>query len=108
MATSTPGGTAAPASPGGIGSRLVIMMAVATGVAVANNYYVQPLLEAIRRSFHTGTGETGLIVTAAQIGYAAGLVFLLPLGDLLERRRLVVVMSLICAGGLVAYSFAPS
>lgn len=96
------------AQPPGLARRLVVMMAVATGVAVANNYYVQPLLEAIRRSFHTGTGETGLIVTAAQIGYAAGLVFLLPLGDLLERRRLVVVMSLICAGGLVAYSFAPS
>jgi predicted MFS family arabinose efflux permease len=83
------------------------MMAIATGVAVANNYYVQPLLEAIRRSFHTGPATAGLIVTAAQIGYAAGLVFLLPLGDLLERRRLVVAMSLVCAGGLVAYSFAP-
>lgn len=74
---------------------------------MANGYYAQPLLAAIRHSFHTSAGETGLIVTASQIGYAAGLVFLLPLGDLLERRRLVVVMSLVTAAGLVGAAFSP-
>ncbi len=94
-------------APPGLARRLVLVLAVATGVAVANNYYAQPLLEAIRRSFHSGPGEAGLVVTAAQIGYAVGLIFLLPLGDLIERRRLAVVMSLVCAGGLLAYAAAP-
>jgi predicted MFS family arabinose efflux permease len=80
---------------------------VATGVAVANNYYAQPLLATIRASFHAGSGVAGLIVTASQIGYAAGLVFLLPLGDILERRKLVVVMSLVCAAGLVGVAASP-
>jgi predicted MFS family arabinose efflux permease len=91
----------------GIPPRLVILLAVAIGVAVANNYYSQPLLAAIRGTFHTSAGEAGLIVTASQIGYAAGLIFLLPLGDLLERRRLVVVMSLVCAVGLLGAAASP-
>ena len=80
---------------------------MATGVAVANNYYAQPLLATIRASFHAGSGVAGLIVTASQIGYAVGLVFVLPLGDILERRKLVVVMSLLCAAGLVGAAASP-
>jgi predicted MFS family arabinose efflux permease len=87
--------------------RLVLTLAVATGVAVANNYYAQPLLATIRQTFHVGSGEAGLIVTFAQIGYVAGLVFLVPLGDIVERRGLVTVMSLICAAGLVGYAATP-
>jgi predicted MFS family arabinose efflux permease len=92
----------------GLSRRLVVIMAVATGLAVANNYYAQPLLPAIRATFHATVGEAGLIVTAAQVGYAAGLVLLLPLGDLLERRRLVTVMSLLCSAGLVGTALAPA
>jgi predicted MFS family arabinose efflux permease len=91
----------------GIGRRLVIILAVATGISVANNYYAQPLLATIRTTFHASAGEAGLIVTAAQVGYAAGLVFVLPLGDILERRKLVVVMSLVCAVGLVGEASSP-
>src|ERR1700722_1120924 len=91
----------------GVGRRLVFILAVATGVSVANNYYAQPLLATIRTTFHASAGEAGLIVTAAQVGYAAGLVFILPLGDILERRKLVVVMSLLCAAGLVGEAFSP-
>jgi predicted MFS family arabinose efflux permease len=87
--------------------QLVLLLAVATGVSVANNYYAQPLLATIRSSFHASAGEIGLIVTASQIGYAAGLIFLLPLGDLVERRRLVVVMSLITTVGLVGAAASP-
>lgn len=87
--------------------QLVVVIAIATGVAVANNYYAQPLLAAIRTTFHTGSGETGLIVTASQIGYALGLIFLLPLGDLFERKRLVIIMSLVCAVGLVGVAESP-
>jgi len=88
--------------------RLVMLLAVGIGVAVASNYYVQPLLATIRRSFGVSAGSAGLIVTAAQIGYAAGLLFLVPLGDLLERRRLVVVLSIVTVAGLVAAGLAPS
>ncbi|MGO9341319.1 MAG: MFS transporter [Acidimicrobiales bacterium] len=80
---------------------------MATGVAVANNYYAQPLLATIRASFHAGSGVAGLIVTASQVGYAAGLVFLLPLGDILERRKLVVVMSIVCTVGLLGAATSP-
>jgi predicted MFS family arabinose efflux permease len=87
---------------------LVILLAVATGTAVASNYYAQPLLPTIRRTFDAGAGAAGLIVTASQIGYAIGLLLLLPLGDLLERRRLVVVLSLVTALGLVGAGLVPN
>lgn len=76
-------------------------MAVATGLAVANNYYAQPLLPAIERSLHLPAGVAGLIVTVAQAGYALGLLFLLPLGDLVERRRLTVLLCMATALALV-------
>jgi predicted MFS family arabinose efflux permease len=55
---------------------------VACGLSVANLYYAQPLLSAISRQFDVSPGSAALVVTATQIGYAAGLLFLMPLGDL--------------------------
>lgn len=75
-------------------------MAVATGLSAANLYYAQPLLAVMRRDLHLSSGTAGLVVTATQVGYAAGLVFLLPLGDKLPRRRLIVVMSALSAAAL--------
>lgn len=86
----------------------LVVMAVATGAAVANNYFAQPLLPVISRSVHLSTGAAGLIVTVAQIGYAVGLLLVLPLGDLLERRGLVVALSLLTAGGLAWFGLAGS
>jgi len=80
---------------------LVALMSVATGLAVACNYYAQPLLETIARSFDLSVNQAGFIVTTAQLGYAAGLLLLVPLGDRLERRGLIVGMSLLAAGGMV-------
>ena len=87
---------------------LVLLLAVATGVTVATSYYAQPLLATIRHSFGTSAAAAGLIVTAAEIGYVTGLVLLVPLGDLLERRRLVFVMSLVTAASLGGAAAAPS
>lgn len=70
-------------------SPLVTLMAVACGLSVANIYYVQPLLDLLARSFHVSSGAASLIVMMTQIGYAAGLVFIVPLGDQLNRRRLI-------------------
>lgn len=102
-------GSGASASPSGrLAPVLVATMAVATGLSVANNYYAQPLLPVIGRSLHLSATVAGLIVTFSQIGYVGGLVLLLPLGDLLERRRLVVVLSLLAAGALLVMGGAPS
>lgn len=87
--------------------RLVVVMAIATGVAVANDYYAQPLLATIGRDLRLPTAVAGLVVTLAQLGYAAGLLFLLPLGDLLERRRLVTITALATAVALLGAALAP-
>ncbi|WP_235959403.1 MFS transporter [Actinomadura macrotermitis] len=65
-------------------------MSVATGAAVAGNYFAQPLLDLIGRELGLGPSLAALTVTAAQVGYALGLILLVPLGDLVERRRLAV------------------
>ena len=75
-------------------------------VDLARGVDPQPLLPSLRRDLHLGGGSAGLIVTVAQLGYAAGLVFVLPLGDLLERRRLVVVLYVVTAASLAAFGFA--
>jgi predicted MFS family arabinose efflux permease len=65
-------------------------MSTATGSAVAGNYFAQPLLDLIGRELEIGPSQAALVVTAAQGGYALGLILLVPLGDLMERRRLAV------------------
>ena len=92
----------------GMSRGMVLLFAVAIGLAVANNYWAQPLLDTIRRDLHVGGDVAGLIITATQIGYALGLVLLLPLGDLLERRGLVSVLAAITAVSLAGAALAPS
>lgn len=92
----------------GISGGMILLFAVAVGQAVASNYLAQPLLDTIRELFHVSAGVAGLIVTAAQVGYAAGLMLLVPLGDLLERRRTVVTLAAITAAGLAVAAAAPS
>ena len=92
----------------GISGGMVLLFAVATGQAVGSNYLAQPLLETLRGLFGVSEGVAGLIVTAAQVGYAAGLILLLPLGDLFERRRLIITLAAITVAGLAAAAVAPS
>ncbi|MGA7965473.1 MAG: MFS transporter [Gammaproteobacteria bacterium] len=84
-------------------SPLVLVMAIATGAAVANIWYAQPLLDTLGHAFGVSNGTAGLIVALTQLGYAAGLAFLVPLGDLLERRRLITVITL---GTVLSLAFA--
>ncbi|CDZ85532.1 major facilitator superfamily protein [Citrobacter koseri] len=85
----------------GLSPALIVLMSVATGLAVASNYYAQPLLDTIANNFSLSASSAGFIVTAAQLGYAAGLLFLVPLGDMFERRTLIVSMTLLAAGGML-------
>ncbi|MCV2320869.1 MFS transporter [Enterobacter hormaechei] len=85
----------------GLSPALILLMSVATGLAVASNYYAQPLLDTIARAFDLSASSAGFIVTAAQLGYAAGLLFLVPLGDMFERRMLIVSMTMLAAGGML-------
>lgn len=85
----------------GLSPALILLMSVATGLAVASNYYAQPLLDTIARAFDLSASSAGFIVTAAQLGYAAGLLFLVPLGDMFERRMLIISMTLLAAGGML-------
>jgi predicted MFS family arabinose efflux permease len=87
---------------------LVVLIAVATGAVVANLYYAQPLLHQVARTFHTGPGPTSGVITASQVGYAAGLLLIVPLGDLHPRRRLATRLFLLAAVALVACALAPA
>jgi predicted MFS family arabinose efflux permease len=86
---------------------MVALFAVACGISVANLYYAQPLLPLISRQFHIGSGTADLAVTAAQIGYGIGLALIVPLGDILIRRRLVPGILVVAALALFAASAAP-
>jgi predicted MFS family arabinose efflux permease len=92
----------------GISRPLVLLLAFICGAAVANLYYAQPLLHTISRAFSVSSGKAGLLVTASQAGYVLGLALLVPLGDLLERRRLIAVILVISAGALGLAAAAPS
>ncbi len=84
------------------------MLALACGASAANLYYAQPLLSTIAKAFHAGPGSAGLIVTFSQAGYALGLALVVPIGDLLARRRLVPVALLLTSAALVTSAIAPS
>jgi predicted MFS family arabinose efflux permease len=86
---------------------LVLLFAVAAGLAVGNLYYAQPLLAVIAREFHSPGSAVGGLVTATQLGYAVGIFLLLPLGDLHDRRRFIPIMMLLSALALAACAFAP-
>ncbi|MGI4728957.1 MAG: MFS transporter [Janthinobacterium lividum] len=84
------------------------VMTVATGLVVANLYYSQPLLDDIARSFHISNGAAGYIAMLTQIGYATGMLFLIPLGDMLKRKKLIMVDFALIVVSLLLAAFAPN
>ena len=87
---------------------MVLLFATACGVSAANLYYAQPLLPSIARSLNARSGTATLIVSGAQVGYGIGLALLVPLGDMLVRRRLVPGILLIAAAALFVAADAPT
>ncbi|WP_043585260.1 MFS transporter [Geminisphaera colitermitum] len=92
----------------GIPASLVFLLAFAAGATVANIYYSQPLLNAIAGAFGTSVAATGVITVATQLGYATGLLLIVPLGDTFERRGLICTSILASAGVLLATAFSPT
>ena len=88
-----------------ISTGLTILLATACGIIVANLYYAQPLVGLISSAIGLSTSSAGLIVTLTQIGYVVGLLFLVPLGDIVENRKLVVISLLLSAVALTATVF---
>lgn len=87
---------------------MTLLFAIAGGVAVGNLYWAQPLLELIAGDLNASTATAGWLVTATQVGYAAGILLIVPLGDVLERRRLIPVMMLCAAVALIGCALAPT
>ena len=99
-----------PATAKPVDRRLIALLAIGCGATVANLYYAQPLLEAIAGHFGVSDGTAGLLVTVSQVAYGLGLVFLAPLSDLVDRRKLVAtLLAITClasAGAAAAPQFA--
>jgi predicted MFS family arabinose efflux permease len=88
--------------------RLVLLFAAACGLSVANVYFAHPLLATMARAFAIRPGTIGIVVTVTQIGYALGLIFIVPLGDLVDRRRLIAGQGLLSAVALIIVGSASS
>ena len=84
------------------------LFAVTSGLAVANVYYAQPLLDAIADEFRISHAAAGILITWTQIGYGVGLLLIVPLGDIWNRRRLIIGQSILTVVALVAVGVAPN
>ena len=78
--------------PKSLSGSQVIIMAVSAGVCAANIYYNQPILGEIARSMHASESEAGIVSVMAQAGYGLGLFFITPLGDKLNRKKLILIL----------------
>ncbi|TWC65144.1 MFS transporter [Herbaspirillum sp. SJZ099] len=87
---------------------MVMLLAAACGIIVANLYYAQPLIGPISRATGISPAAAGLIVTLTQIGYGLGLLFIVPMGDLFENRKLVLTGLVATCLGLVGAALAQS
>ena len=104
----TPSTDAAREAPAGLSRGVILIFAIACGVCVANVYFPQALSPLIARYFHATPAAAALLVTATQLGYAAGLYLLVPLGDRVRPRLLIVTLVILTAAGLVAAGTAPT
>jgi len=86
----------------------VLIMATTAGIAVANVYYSQPILQAMATHFHISIEKAGNISVLSQIGYGLGLFLLTPIGDMIERKRLILYLQIGLIISLLLMAFSPS
>ncbi|MEF7638448.1 MFS transporter [Bacillus thuringiensis] len=91
-----------------ISSVLIILLATSCGIIVANLYYAQPLIGVISNVIGLSNSSAGLIVTLTQIGYVVGLLFLVPLGDIVENKKLILILLFLSAFALISMVFVKS
>jgi predicted MFS family arabinose efflux permease len=84
------------------------LFAICSGLAIGNLYWAQPLLVQITNGFGLSAASGGLLVTATQIGYALGILFLVPLGDFVRRKRLISIVMTLSVIALIACALSPS
>jgi len=87
---------------------LLGLLAVASGLLIANNYYNQSLLVGMRRDLHVSESVIGGIAVATQLGFASGLLLLVPLGDILNRKKLIIGSASGATLALVAVALSPN
>ena len=92
----------------GLSPALTLLFAGACGLCVANIYFAQPLLEPIAATLGLHAGLAGLLMTLTQLGYGAGLLLLVPLADVVENHRLVVIAMSGAVLGLIGAALAGS
>lgn len=85
---------------------LTLLFSLTSALAVANVYFAQPLLESMAKSLSVEPAVIGMVVTMTQIGYAAGLLFIVPLGDVVNRKHLVMTQLLLLATALIIAGFS--
>lgn len=88
-------------SEGLLDSRSILLFAITAGLMMANLYYVQPLLATVAAAFGHETTTAGYLVTFTQAGYAIGVFLIVPVGDVLDRRKMLSLMLVVNAGALV-------
>lgn len=86
----------------------LFLLAVCSGLGVANVYYLQPSLQLVRADLGSTIEQIGWVPTLTQISYALGMLLLAPLGDVVSRRRLIIIKSCILVGALLVTANAPS
>lgn len=84
------------------------LFAICSGLAIGNLYWAQPLLVQITNGFGLSAASGGLLVTATQIGYAIGILFIVPLGDFVRRKRLISIVMLLSIATLMACALSPT
>src|SRR5699024_5050851 len=92
----------------GLSKTLLYLMTVSAGLIIANNYYNQPLLNLISKSFHVSEGKVSYVASATQWGYALGVLILLPLGDMVEVKKILRIDAVVMILSLIGAALAPS
>ncbi|MEC0124831.1 MFS transporter [Paenibacillus pabuli] len=92
----------------GISRLVALLFALCSGLAVANIYYAQPLLDSMAEEFRITPSSIGMVITVTQVCYALGLLLLVPLGDLVNRRKLIIIQMLLSVIALITVGISSS